>query len=229
LSPRRILLLFFLCFLAACSGEPVRGAGSRPGPRAPPPPDDDDGAIRIKGSTRHDTAPVATRTNPNQAKIDALKREALESRGKGANEASWKIYTSAEGRFQVSMPERPDEKSSLDMNVLVLELPESKRLYEVGYRKLDQDELSRDPDSILDERLRQLVRRHSDARLATSRPIATIGRPGRDARIETPLLVIAVRLFLVDDRLLEVLVKTAPAEASSKDVGRFFDSFRLTS
>jgi hypothetical protein len=181
--------------------------------------------IRMKGSARPEAAPVATRSAANQARIDALTQEARESRGK-AQATGWSSYPWAKGKFFISMPAKPDEKESLDMNVVVVELEDPRRVYQAGWRMLEADDRRERPETLLDGRLQELLRRYSDARVTTSRPVVVLGRPGREARIETPVATLSVKLLVTDDRLIELLVKSAPGEDATEDARRFFDSFR---
>ncbi len=216
---RRILAVLVL---AACAPEPRPPAEPAPAETAR---DEDDSVIRLKGSARPDAAPVATRASANQARIDALAREARDSRGK-ARATGWSSYPWAKGKFLVSMPAKPEEKLSLDMNVVVAELDSPRRVYQAGWRMLEDFERQERPETLIDGRLQELVRRHSDARIATSRPVVVLGRPGREARIETPAATLSVKVLVTDDRLIELLVKTAPGEDATDDARRFFDSFR---
>jgi hypothetical protein len=220
-------LLIFL--VAACASEPTpagRPARATP-PTAPAAPASDDGAIRIKGTTRAETARVTSRTPAEQARIDQLEQLAAATQGRGVAPPHWTEYSSASGHFVAAYPAAPSERDSLDMNVLVLELPESHRVYEAGYRDLDPSEPQDDTTALLDDRLQEFIRRHSDARLVSRRSVATIGRPGLEARIETPIALIALRLYVGDGRLYQVVMKAPPDEPAPDEARHFLESFRV--
>lgn len=148
-----------------------------------------------------------------------------------AQPTEWKEFQSKEGRFAILMPGSPSlEKQMISSDVGPLDM--------YSYTVKADDMLCRviyydvppargeANEALLDETCNEFVKGANLQEKIGRRALALGGNPGREIVGKTPddAFVLVVRYYLVHRRIYMV---TLIAEASSPDVGRYLDSFRL--
>jgi len=150
----------------------------------------------------------------------------------------WAPFTSDEGRFSVDFPARPKRQTMRGRTgdappqdvVFFISSPSRDAAFLVGFADEFEDVL-RDfsKDQILDS-ARDGAVTMSKGRLDGELFITKDSYPGRDLHISGPGSAASrFQIFLVGHRRYMVgVTATTAAGIFSRDVGRFFDSFRLT-
>ena len=151
-----------------------------------------------------------------------------------ARPAQWKEFRSAEGGFTILLPGDPsfDKKAmttdfgSIDMHMYTVTTDNmycSVAFYDVpaGVKK--------PVDQLLDDTCTGFVKGANLSEKAERRAIMLGAHHGRELIGESPdgAFLLMARYYLVDKRIYLVMVGTAIAEASSPEVGRYLDSFKL--
>lgn len=147
----------------------------------------------------------------------------------------WTPLTSAEGGFRVEMPGEP-AREVLTVNTAIgpielttFALEERERAFVVSFADYPEEHVrARGPAELLDG-ARDGAVANLQGRLLTELLIEHEGHPGREFRIEVPggTATSQVRMFLVENRLYQMVVVTPREQAFSEDVARFLDSFGL--
>jgi hypothetical protein len=148
--------------------------------------------------------------------------------------AQWKEFRSPEGGFVVLLPGEPtlDRKATptdfgqIDMHMYTVTTANmycSVAFYDVPAG------LNKPVDTLLDDTCNGFVKGANLTEKAERRAIALGSHPGREIIGESPdgAFLLMARYYLVGKRIYLVMVGTAIAEASSPEVGRYLDSFRL--
>jgi len=153
----------------------------------------------------------------------------------GAPAATWKEFFSNEGSFSILMPGVPTEQTkrlntkagAIDMHLFILE--QKNVAYFVSHIDYQEELLQqRNDDEILDGARNGAVK-NVQGKLLSEVPISLDNYPGREIRIETSdgKHTIQTRIYLVKNRLYQVMIVTPKENSFSKDVTKFLDSFKL--
>jgi hypothetical protein len=145
---------------------------------------------------------------------------------------------SAEGRFSVSMPSKPEQgERDVDSAVGKLKLHTFGASNDVGQFMVSYADYPTEAasaaqqESVLDG-VRGGVLKGLQAELISETKVSTKGYPGRELRAtkvtEGAEIVFSWKIFLVGRRLYQMAVATVKAEAESPDIQKFFISFQLT-
>ena len=148
--------------------------------------------------------------------------------------AQWKEFRSPDGGFVVLLPGEPslDRKSmqtdfgAIDMHMYTVA---SDNMYcSVAFYDVPTG-IGKTNDVLLEDTCNGFVKGANLTEKAERRAISLGAHPGREIIGESPdgAFLLMARYYLVGKRIYLVMVGTAIAEASSPDVGRYLDSFRL--
>jgi hypothetical protein len=148
--------------------------------------------------------------------------------------ADWKEFASQEGRFKVLMPGTPKQgkaetESDFGKGVLHMNTVQAGRtMYGANYcdfpAKIKKVPIKQVLDSSRDGAVANL-----EGKLVSEKDIKLDKRPGREVQIEVaggkPLF--RARVYLVEQRLYQVVVFGTKEAATSKKADKFLDSFKL--
>ncbi len=150
-------------------------------------------------------------------------------------QAKWETFSSPIGGFSVLAPETPKEmKKTVNTAVGPVDAyffiaRQRTAAYTAGYSDYPSSMVrNSNPDEILDNSRDGAVANIQGKLL--SELIITLGRyPGREIKVETPdgKSTMRARIYLVNNRLYQLIVATTRENALSPDVTRFLDSFKL--
>jgi hypothetical protein len=160
-----------------------------------------------------------------------------------APSAEWKEFSSQEGRFSVLFPSAPKQTTqtmttkvgNLDARLYTLsstkETPFEAQFFAVAYIDYPKDALAKyRTDALLDGAREGAVTFVKGKQLAETR-VTQNGVEGREIKITAPnkrkTSLVVVRLFLVGERLYQVLVVIDESRAESGEIAKFLDSFKL--
>jgi hypothetical protein len=152
----------------------------------------------------------------------------------GCQDGQMREYTSPDGQFKVLFPGKPKEETQLGIGGLMKKVSVSRR---DGAYVVTAQEVKIAPDAapaVLEDRLdgvRNGAVSNIRGKLLREEKITLAGRyPGRDIVAEMPEQVglLRDRLYLVGDRLYQVMVMGRREWVESPDAQRFLDSFTLT-
>jgi len=168
------------------------------------------------------------------AAVAVLAISALAPASGAAQARQWKEYRSAEGGFTVLLPGQPalDTKSTnTDLGPIVMHtfMCSTDNLYcSVVYYDVPPG-VHKSSDQLLEDTCNGFVQGAKLTEKAERRAIDIDGYPGRELIGESPdgTFLLMARYYHVKNRIYLVMVGSAIAEASSPEVGRFLDSFRL--
>lgn len=159
----------------------------------------------------------------------------LAQAGGTATSAEWKPFTSAKGKFTVSMPAKPTEKrrvlavSGKTIDLVSLSARKGLATYTTAYAELAG------ADSAAAIKVAQAdLLAQSRGELKEEKEITLGESPGKEVVIEIPRKVVAggaiqsTRIYVVGGRLYELIavVPTAKAESLADEMSSFFDSFQ---
>ncbi|MBN1811315.1 MAG: hypothetical protein JXA14_05735 [Anaerolineae bacterium] len=160
-----------------------------------------------------------------------LQREQL------TGEASWKEFTSEEGRFSILLPRTPRQTTET-VDTPVGEIDErsftvihGSITYIVSYSDYPQNVLSAgDPQAILDSFSDSAVT-SIEGKLLSERSISLDGYLGRELKIkiadDSDTAIAQIRIYLVGNRLYYIYTLAPEERASSPSVDKFLNSFKL--
>jgi len=153
--------------------------------------------------------------------------------------SAWKEFSTAVGGFSILMPGTPQEqKQSLDSEIGPIDYytfssEDRASAYVVGYADYPADLIRQaDPDAMLDG-ARDGAVSNVKGKLVNEREMSLRDYPGKELEIEAPIGgvsqngTIITRLYLVDQRLYQLITVTPQGRDSSEDVQKFLDSFKL--
>ncbi len=154
----------------------------------------------------------------------------------------WKEFSSPEGHFTILFPGKPREyvqppdtkAGRLEKRIYALET--ALATYIVAYDDLAP--FSADPATIkqmLDSGRDQAIASEK-GKLLEEKNISLDGHPGREIVAETPEGILKTRVYVVRQRLYQIILFTPSSQMRSKESGqldqsmthKFFESFRLT-
>lgn len=147
-----------------------------------------------------------------------------------------KEFSSTEGGFVVLMPGTPleeretldTEAGPIDLQKFILELKKESIIYMVYYWDYSEVVIQRaGPDRLLDSMLDWIVS-NIGGKLLSEQIISLDSYPGREIEVEAPEgFIIRSRLYLVKQRMYQLIVATSKEEAFSENAEKFFKSFKL--
>jgi hypothetical protein len=151
-----------------------------------------------------------------------------------ADAPEWKEFASREGRFKILLPAAPktydlDTESDFGKGVLHMNVSHSgKSLYGANYSDF--------PAEIKKASLKEIYNSSRDGavanlkgKLVSEKDIKLGKYPGREVRIDVAggKQLFRARIYLVEQRLYQVVVLGTPEIATSKETDKFMDSFHL--
>jgi hypothetical protein len=227
--------------LAGCasseSPEPAPAKpAAKPAPAPAAPSEEKPAAIVIKGSKRDD-GPRDVRADDEadaarQARIEQLKQRAAADNVTG----DWKYFDCVAGKFSVLVPRRPEERqqsrsdgrgNTIVVNQFIIGTED--RGFAISYSDL--------PGPLRQDRVSAALVAGANAeaavlngRVLETRSLTVEGSPALDARIafgKDDALVARTRVVFATTRCYEIQAFMPAAEADSRDVSRFIESFKL--
>jgi hypothetical protein len=147
----------------------------------------------------------------------------------------WKEFASKEGRFKLLMPGTPkqyklDTESDFGKGVLHINTVEAgETMYGTNYCDFPA-EVKKAPLKQVYDSSRDGAVANLEGKLASEKDIKLGEYPGREIRIEVAggKKLFRARVYLVDQRLYQVVVFGTKETATSKEADKFLDSFKLT-
>jgi hypothetical protein len=149
--------------------------------------------------------------------------------------ASWKMVAPKDGGFSVAMPAAPMEKKQQVKTAtgtlsVVMQIADGRNdsLFVVSYSDFPEADLKKgDVDKRLDQ-ARDGAIASARGKKRSEEPLKLKGHAGREVVIEKDgEVVVKMRIYLVKNRLYQVMVLGNGPVFASKDVAIFLDSFRL--
>lgn len=149
--------------------------------------------------------------------------------------SDWKEFTSKEGLFRVLMPGTPKQhtaeaESDFGKGVLHMNTAQADRtLYGAHY--LDYPaEIKKAPIQKVLDASRDGALANLEGKLVSEKDIKLDKYPGREVQIEVAegKRLFRARVYLVEQRMYQVVVFGTKAAATSKEADKFIDSFTLT-
>jgi len=138
------------------------------------------------------------------------------------------------GRFTVQMPGQPKEQKStaktaigpIDIHMFVYEA-DPNTAYMVGYNDYPEGMMKKaDPEKVLDG-ARDGAVKNVNGKLDWEKKITIDGHPGRDFAVTAEGLSVRDRIYLVNDRLYQVMLVGSKDFITGKDGEKFLNSFKL--
>jgi hypothetical protein len=146
----------------------------------------------------------------------------------------WKEFASKEGRFKVQMPGTPrqtmhDTESDFGKGVLYMNTVQvGKTMYGANYCDFPA-EIKKAPLKQVFDSSRDGAVANLEGKLASEKDIKLDKYPGREVQIEVAggKRLFRARVYLVEQRLYQVVVFGTKDAATSKEADKFLDSFAL--
>lgn len=150
------------------------------------------------------------------------------------DQPEWKEFASKDGRFKVLMPGTPKQnkvetesdfgKGVLYMNVTLA----GKSMYGANYCDFPA-EIKKAPIKQVFDSSRDGAVANMEGKLASEKDIKLGEHPGREIQIDVAegKRLFRVRVYLVEQRLYQVVIFGSPEAATSKEADKFLDSFKL--
>lgn len=146
----------------------------------------------------------------------------------------WKEFASQEGRFKVLMPGTPkpekfDTESDFGKGVLYMNsVAVDKTMYAANYCDFPA-EIKKAPIKQVFDSSRDGAVANMQGKLAGEKDIKLGDHPGREIQIEVAggKQLFRARVYLVEQRLYQVVVMGSREAANSKEADKFLDSFKL--
>jgi hypothetical protein len=142
----------------------------------------------------------------------------------------WVTYSSARGRFSILMPSEPtvqeqpvDTANGKLMNYVFLS-QKGAAAFAISYADYPQNDA--DPQGVLD-RVREGAVNGIKGTLVSGKNITHKGYPGREFQASTQGALYTSRIFLVKDRLYQMVVVAPATQLSATEINRFLTSFDL--
>jgi hypothetical protein len=150
------------------------------------------------------------------------------------DQPAWKEFASKEGRFKVLMPGTPKQdqaetESDFGKGVLHMNTAQAgKTLYGANYCDFPA-EIKKAPLKQVFDSSRDGAVANLEGELAGEKDIKLGEYPGREIQIDVAggKRLFRVRVYLVDQRLYQVVVFGTKEAATSKEADKFLDSFKL--
>jgi hypothetical protein len=151
-----------------------------------------------------------------------------------AEEEKWQTFTSKEGRFSVSLPGKPMEKTEQvaapggkkkELRTFTL-ASASDQIYHLNYHDYPKDVIQEDKNK---EAAFDALRKALGGKVLSEKKI-TVGKskaPGRELLIELATKnLYRARVFFIGNRLFQVVAMGSEEFARGKKADRFLDSFK---
>ncbi len=148
---------------------------------------------------------------------------------------SWKEFNSAEGAFSFLMPKNPSRETQtlntplgpIEIHFFSAELADA--AYVVGYSDYPAAFVAQSNPVIVLNGARDVAVANVQGKLVSERVIFIGGYPGRELRIEiSDGEIIAVsRIFMVKNRLYQVMALMPAEQFSADEITTYLDSFTL--
>ncbi|HEY8185032.1 MAG TPA: hypothetical protein VIF64_03125 [Pyrinomonadaceae bacterium] len=140
-------------------------------------------------------------------------------------------FTSKEGAFSVALPETPKEKSQeissktgpSTLHTFLVERNEGRSFFLVGYSDY---QVPLDVKSSLEGVISGQVE-GMKGKITSDKMVTLDGHPGRSVTIEAEGNVFFSSVYIVGNRLYQIMYGMPQAEAMPSDAREFFDSFRI--
>jgi hypothetical protein len=149
----------------------------------------------------------------------------------------WKDFSSPDGRFTVEFPGTPKQVKDprqtkfgkVEAQLVILSVS-NKVFYGVEYLDYPASVLrAHGADELLDDASDSAVKGVKGARIESKETINVNGNPGRQLVLSAPgNLQLTMRMYLVKNRLYQVIASVGQGEEKTADPKRFLDSFKLT-
>lgn len=149
---------------------------------------------------------------------------------------AWKPLTSQEGRFSLLMPGAPKEQSqevatpagTIKMTMYVLEQGES--AWFATFNDYPAEVIQKADAETLLNGARDGAIGTVQGKLLAEKKIAIDTYPGRELEFEAQggAFLARSRIYLVKERLYQIMILSPKAQGLPKDTGKFLDSFKLT-
>lgn len=147
------------------------------------------------------------------------------------------VFTSKAGKFSVTLPEKPTEKTNkvkvgdMDVDHFLFTVKQADRAQIVTYIDYPKMIIGGDKEKFIAGVVERNVENLKGGKAASNAPI-TIGKgkhPGRDVRVELPeqKRVYRLQAFLVGERVYQVVVLGPEEYVKSKEVDDFLKSFKV--
>lgn len=148
----------------------------------------------------------------------------------------WKQFSSDQGKFSVYLPGEPKEQSqtvSTPVGPLTLHMYLVEQgvgtAYVAAYADYDEKLVQLTSKETLLDGARDGQVKSVRGKLVSEKRIFLSGHPGRELKIQvTDKLYLRSRLYLVENRLYQVLVVTHKGAIDGPDANRVLGSFKLT-
>jgi hypothetical protein len=153
----------------------------------------------------------------------------------GFAQGGWKQFSSKEGRFSVQLPGDPKQgkqsidtqAGKIDMHLFTYEVSK-----EVAYIVIFNDYPAAivekaNKNKMLDGARDGAVKKVKGT-LRGEKKLTMNGSPGREVVVDTPQLSFRNKMFMVKNRLYQVMAVTPKGKDSTADVMKFLNSFKLT-
>jgi len=146
----------------------------------------------------------------------------------------WKSFASVDGRFEVLMPGQvksfdTDVANDLGPSVLHMNVATAgETMYVANWVDFPRDAVNELPDRMLDDS-REGALENLDGELVSEKKIKLGQHPGREIVIKVEKLdrLFHARVYLVENRLYQVLAFGPPDVVKSRESQKFLDSFKL--
>jgi hypothetical protein len=153
----------------------------------------------------------------------------------GCKPVPWTEFKSKDGNFSVLLPGTPTESvqtltaQSEQIDVQFYTLTTGNTAYMVSYSDYPASIFQTTPIKSILDGARDGAVKNSQGRLINETDIVLGTYPGRELNVESSdgTNVMRAHLFVVKERLYQVIVITAKGRASSPDLKKFLDSFQL--
>jgi hypothetical protein len=152
--------------------------------------------------------------------------------------AGWTDYTSKEGGFTVSMPpgkvvdlnqQANSPAGKMTVYVHSVELPGGAGAFIVMYTDCPPAVMAAGADKIFEDAKGRIAGSGKGTKITNESKIKIEDHPGREWTIDIPGQgLLKDRIFLVKNRLCQLIASGSPDKMPAKDIQAFFDSFRLT-
>jgi hypothetical protein len=146
----------------------------------------------------------------------------------------WKSFISKEGNYEVQMPGTPLENRKIvklpNGTVFVVQatLEVKKGEYVVGFSEHPDAVVKADTAEKRLDNARNGVLSKTHAKLKSEKQIKLEGHNGRELDLEINAnLVVRARLFVINNRMYQLMVVGPRELVASADTGKFLDSFKL--
>lgn len=149
---------------------------------------------------------------------------------------SWEEFTSTEGAFSVLMPKKPSRETQtvdtslgpIEIQFFSAELADT--VYMVAYSDYPAAFVAQSNPVVILDGARDGAVANVKGKLVSEHVIFIGGNTGRELRIEIPdaKMTAVSRIFLVNNRLYQVMALMPAERFSSDEITTYLDSFALT-